>query len=265
MKPGGSSPLARGLLRRRRRIARHVRIIPARAGFTSIVDRGSISTRDHPRSRGVYRGVGGQELHVNGSSPLARGLPPRRYLSRTATGIIPARAGFTRFTSRAGPRAADHPRSRGVYIVRPESVNADDGSSPLARGLHGDPTDCPRDLRIIPARAGFTGRPYCRRLAEGDHPRSRGVYRICSPDAGLSAGSSPLARGLPTSEDLGRQVEGIIPARAGFTRDLPADGDDLWDHPRSRGVYSTDQLTVTGTAGSSPLARGLRAHTRTRA
>ena len=50
----------------------------------------------------------------------------------------------------------------------------------------------------------------------------------------------------------------IIPARAGFTttgRTSPLTG---WDHPRSRGVYSSLGVTITEEAGSSPLARGLR-------
>ena len=52
---------------------------------------------------------------------------------------------------------------------------------------------------------------------------------------------------------------GIIPARAGFTGWLTADANMDWDHPRSRGVYRFT-LTVEGeAAGSSPLARGLRA------
>ena len=50
-----------------------------------------------------------------GSSPLARGLlfhlPPLIFDQR----IIPARAGFTYCSSVSSPRAADHPRSRGVY------------------------------------------------------------------------------------------------------------------------------------------------------
>ena len=51
----GSSPLARGLLRRRWTRTGWARIIPARAGFTSGRSPGSGPARDHPRSRGVYR------------------------------------------------------------------------------------------------------------------------------------------------------------------------------------------------------------------
>ena len=50
----------------------------------------------------------------------------------------------------------DHPRSRGVYSY--EGVSSFDGigSSPLARGLLVGVHELRADLRIIPARAGFT-------------------------------------------------------------------------------------------------------------
>ena len=51
--------------------------------------------------------------------------------------------------------------------------------------------------------------------------------------------------------------EGIIPARAGFTRERMVVEEASGDHPRSRGVYLVPALTMTGCWGSSPLARGL--------
>ena len=50
----------------------------------------------------------------------------------------------------------------------------------------------------------------------------------------------------------------IIPARAGFTRIPTRYLGYKRDHPRSRGVYSTDPPWRTSAWGSSPLARGLR-------
>ena len=71
-------------------------------------------------------------------------------------GIIPARAGFTPHTPSTSTPSADHPRSRGVYIINIDMMVIAQGSSPLARGLHefSEPGAC--DIRIIPARAGFT-------------------------------------------------------------------------------------------------------------
>ena len=112
--------------------------------------------------------------------------------------------------------------------------------------------------RIIPARAGFTGRRSARASGCTDHPRSRGVY-LLSPRSGVfPTGSSPLARGLQPGEQQVRVADRIIPARAGFT------GFGSWfspprlDHPRSRGVYCGGAHLRGPPAGSSPLARGLR-------
>mgnify|MGYP001016590355 CR=1 FL=1 len=93
----GSSPLARGLLYRPFQEGGRVRIIPARAGFTSTPQASERDCPDHPRSRGVYS---------------ARPLRAEALLR-----IIPARAGFTNRPPPAGPCGWDHPRSRGVYVI----------------------------------------------------------------------------------------------------------------------------------------------------
>ena len=111
----GSSPLARGL---RRLVAFHVRvpgIIPARAGFTRVLAASAACFADHPRSRGVYRGIFAPPVTMSGSSPLARGLPHLPGGDLELLGIIPARAGFTGGGHAGGPPFRDHPRSRGVY------------------------------------------------------------------------------------------------------------------------------------------------------
>ena len=132
------------------------------------------------------------------------------------------------------------------------------GSSPLARGLLRTSSTSHFLKGIIPARAGFTLRHAHHGALEGDHPRSRGVYRRRSRGRRRRGGSSPLARGLPGRTDRPGERRRIIPARAGFTGDLDTRPSDGSDHPRSRGVY-TGALTRQSTkAGSSPLARGLR-------
>ena len=116
------------------------------------------------------------------------------------------------------------------------------GSSPLARGL---PVGRPASLgrwRIIPARAGFT------------QTWAQATQKI--------TGSSPLARGLRVSLAGLLLVVGIIPARAGFTTPrtrVPSEGGD---HPRSRGVYISNEAIGLFLPGSSPLARGLRGRVR---
>ena len=116
-------------------------------------------------------------------------------------------------------------------------------------------------LRIIPARAGFTGRDNLVQRPAQDHPRSRGVYAPACSAAALAAGSSPLARGLPTTSWTAVLMSGIIPARAGFTRVGTLRATTKTDHPRSRGVYCGAESLVVRPYGSSPLARGLRSIT----
>ena len=254
----GSSPLARGLRPGRRLPGSPARIIPARAGFTRAHDPHAGRDRDHPRSRGVYSIWGSACTMAPGSSPLARGLPYLGGGSTDGPRIIPARAGFTAYHEGLGVMGRDHPRSRGVYPPSGVTPGLRRGSSPLARGLPKKIGETPTEVRIIPARAGFTragqdrvsgpaDHPrsrgvYRRRQIRGrrprDHPRSRGVYAAAASTEQRIGGSSPLARGLPDA-DCSALVAGA-------------------DHPRSRGVYMPEigcRLTVEG---SSPLARGLR-------
>ena len=132
------------------------------------------------------------------------------------------------------------------------------GSSPLARGLPHRGIPGPPSRRIIPARAGFTGRRQPRTCAPADHPRSRGVYGADGGSKFGGLGSSPLARGL--RERCGRVglAGRIIPARAGFTVTGGASQRRSPDHPRSRGVYPRQANGQQSIKGSSPLARGLR-------
>ena len=192
-----------------------------------------------------------------GSSPLARGLPGGRAGCRCGRRIIPARAGFTRSSSRCARRRGDHPRSRGVYLGQQLDPRHAGGSSPLARGLPLRPHQGVEGRRIIPARAGFTRTVTTSTGLRGDHPRSRGVYAESQVGDLAVLGSSPLARGLP-GEGHGDGVPvGIIPARAGFTCGSRPPGGRRWDHPRSRGVYQAIDASDATNKGSSPLARGL--------
>ena len=254
---GGSSPLARGLRIQFGPFMLERGIIPARAGFTPAHAGRSPGAQDHPRSRGVYHVPVHHRRSDDGSSPLARGLQPERPQGRPKRGIIPARAGFTPRNARRSARPRDHPRSRGVYWKVSSPGAPSPGSSPLARGLRVFDRHGHSAPRIIPARAGFTPPGRSRDSRRRDHPRSRGVYRAPSGFRENSVGSSPLARGLRTSVGSGTPKTGIIPARAGFTWGWDCFGPAPGDHPRSRGVYTPEQVAAEWHCGSSPLARGL--------
>ena len=236
-----------------------LRIIPARAGFTTMTSSICSSLGDHPRSRGVYRSIVPAYHRPLGSSPLARGLPGRGPALPAPERIIPARAGFTLMSCGTWVPESDHPRSRGVYGTTSHVSHVSPGSSPLARGLPCAASTTMTSSRIIPARAGFTRQMWSPHVKPKDHPRSRGVYISLGLGSSEAPGSSPLARGLP--DDIVEQVvgRGIIPARAGFTHGLALWVGRVWDHPRSRGVYTRSPSLTWSAAGSSPLARGLRA------
>ena len=212
------SPLTRGLRLGALIAATGVRIIPARAGFTST-----------PPGGGAW---------PTGSSPLARGLRARVH-------------------PRHRP-PQDHPRSRGVYSRCTPRTARRSGSSPLARGLQVLRSHPYPGKRIIPARAGFTHFDFPSGSCALDHPRSRGVYSPIGAITRACVGSSPLARGLPPTRVYYSRIHRIIPARAGFTRAHRSRGGHLQDHPRSRGVYYRPLASVFNRLGSSPLARGLR-------
>ena len=71
--------------------------------------------------------------------------------------------------------------------------------------------------RLIPARAGNTGRVILSEYNNPAHPRSRGEHFPCASDAHLLFGSSPLARGTPPGRGRGLNFFRLIPARAGNT------------------------------------------------
>ena len=213
----GSSPHARGLLRRRRDSPSWGGIIPACAGFTARVIATAGFRGDHPRMRGVYLMAGMGSGRLTGSSPHARGLLPDVVGVVAVGGIIPACAGFT-CARPGGPRTPrDHPRMRGVYSATRVLSAQVAGSSPHARGLRRGSIRASRGRRIIPARAGFTSQGPLQRLLEGDHPRTRGVYLKPGKGRHHRRGSSPHARGLPAFGVGCEAQPRIIPAHAGFT------------------------------------------------
>ena len=275
----GSSPLARGLLVVFGALTLLGRIIPARAGFTLRACGACRLWPDHPRSRGVYDAVNRCRVDYSGSSPLARGLRTAPRWLPSISGIIPARAGFTRRHLGINLAYEDHPRSRGVYSDQTAASGRGRGSSPLARGLHRPAGREGHPVRIIPARAGFTWPTSCCAPSPTDHPRSRGVYRPRLRDRGVGRRIIPARAGFtviatsyrrrcedhPRSRGVylaprvrARRLGRIIPARAGFTPTTRTRTSRPGDHPRSRGVYPPTPWKETHHDGSSPLARGLR-------
>ena len=214
------------------------RIIPALAGNTRDRQRRERRTPDHPRSRGEYLIIGLVHLVAGGSSPLSRGIRPCCQICGNGGRIIPALAGNTIDSLHHLCPISDHPRSRGEYSKIFGTRGAQQGSSPLSRGIRRGFPQCHAGGGIIPALAGNTRFGELHSVSSWDHPRSRGEYVSWHRHMTVPSGSSPLSRGIRGSCDRCRSRNGIIPALAGNTTAHLSTGRPGRDHPRSRGEYA---------------------------
>ena len=130
----GSSPHARGTLRRWQSVMGTTGIIPACAGNTNTSTTAESHVRDHPRMRGEHPSLIAALIAVLGSSPHARGTHLLPLHTPPVRGIIPACAGNTSMTSCRRSAHGDHPRMRGEHDVILAGVPGHKGSSPHARG-----------------------------------------------------------------------------------------------------------------------------------
>ena len=193
---------------------------------------------------------------ATGSSPLTRGKLGLDRGLRNQRGLIPAHAGKTGPTNPCPPTPRAHPRSRGENVRRCRRGRGRGGSSPLTRGKPRAPDQ--RGLRrgLIPAHAGKTSSGDCRAYPAWAHPRSRGENVCFRCQHGRGSGSSPLTRGKHWILWPSAGPKGLIPAHAGKTPALVADGSCATAHPRSRGENCGGADGVVEEFGSSPLTRG---------
>lgn len=88
-------------------------------------------------------------------------------------------------------------------------------------------------------------------------PRLRGEYNRANLSPHQRRGSSPLARGIPSTNAFFGAPQRIIPACAGNTKSDKYCQNLYWDHPRLRGEYLRSEMKLVASQGSSPLARGI--------
>ena len=170
--------------------------------------------------------------------------------------IIPARAGQTCAAPCLSGALPDHPRACGANRFPSPRGIASLGSSPRVRGKPGHVLFEERARRIIPARAGQTGRRWLKRQRGPDHPRACGA-NFRGHLFGLERrGSSPRVRGKRPAARPTRPPTRIIPARAGQTLSLPLYTDNTPDHPRACGANDRWQDRAKVLFGSSPRVRG---------
>ena len=272
----GSSPRVRGKLFVGALDQFGLRLIPARAGKTTCTTRRSVGAWAHPRACGE-NGIRKQpETRFRGSSPRVRGKPDSHGMGGVHGRLIPARAGKTveavraYYNPRAHPRACGktastartracspaHPRACGENSPGRASLVTTPGSSPRVRGkpTRSRPQGLPRGL--IPARAGKTLKRLVTQSHAPAHPRACGENGRDFGDPLVRRGSSPRVRGKPAPGRARRDMEGLIPARAGKTsRSVRGCGSGR-AHPRACGENVADLEEETSPDGSSPRVRG---------
>ena len=127
---------------------------------------------------------------------------------------------------------------RGEHSIATANELMIQGSSPHARGAPRARPSPALPRRIIPACAGSTA-PLSTTDSKGeDHPRMRGEHTIAFPANMPGTGSSPHARGAPTTLTAISDTSRIIPAGAGSTASTRPTSRPRWDHPRMRGEHS---------------------------
>ena len=114
----------------------------------------------------------------------------------------------------------------------------------------------PDRVRFIPAGAGNTCRRRPYRQPRAVHPRRRGEHLAAGQQPSGRAGSSPQARGTPTSTSAHPCPSRFIPAGAGNTHHFCRCRSKMPVHPRRRGEHICAQIVRVWRAGSSPQARG---------
>ena len=236
--PVGSSPQARGAQPQMGDLYARLGLIPAGAGSTVGLRAPARRWSAHPRRRGE---------HHQGH----RHRPGHR-------GLIPAGAGSTpRIVGRPVTTGA-HPRRRGEHAAALLGTDAEEGSSPQARGALHNNDDRRKNPRLIPAGAGSTRRPWTPRSSSAAHPRRRGEHKQLMSTASTAFGSSPQARGAQTRPGVARGLDRLIPAGAGSTEPHTTGLLLLGAHPRRRGEHIASSCSWVMGSGSSPQARGAR-------
>ena len=194
----------------------------------------------------------------SGSSPLARGTLKPDLDKLTRAGLIPARAGNTKYSRPDSPARRAHPRSRGEHHQPVNVATRQVGSSPLTRGTRSSLVTAAQHTGLIPAHAGNTLRNLEEAVFGWAHPRSRGEHGVTVHANPCKWGSSPLTRGTRRVRLSWVSGEGLIPAHAGNTRAARVFMASRRAHPRSRGEHTLTSKPTENWMGSSPLTRGTR-------
>ena len=171
-------------------------------------------------------------------------------------GLIPARAGSTKFNLTLRRCLRAHPRPCGEHSILALPGLVEQGSSPPVRGARYTFFRGKRNGGLIPARAGSTMARSCTGMSCWAHPRPCGEHVRSGSGISTPRGSSPPVRGALVVGGVFPLVGGLIPARAGSTGSTFVSTQLRRAHPRPCGEHIYDVATGVLREGSSPPVRG---------
>ena len=231
-------------------------LIPARAGKTIAVSASVAVAGAHPRAGGENPSSPMTPGAMPGSSP--RGREKRSLIERLLQlrRLIPARAGKTKIAVSSPFNHEAHPRAGGENDDLEARKPGVYGSSPRGRGKQRPPANYLTAGGLIPARAGKTGMSVSRKNTARAHPRAGGENVRVRRSILSTQGSSPRGRGKRGPDHRIICQRGLIPARAGKTRDHGTRHDQRAAHPRAGGENLAEQGWDVPALGSSPRGRG---------
>ena len=232
----GSSPRGRGKPALSCRPRGDRRLIPARAGKTSVNGRTACARTAHPRAGGENVVAETKNFSRAGSSPRGRGKRRPSPITTRAARLIPARAGKTSRTSMSSCSAPAHPRAGGENWNHSTTTETAAGSSPRGRGK---PVMSTTDSAVTVA-----------------HPRAGGENAIRATVRKSQDGSSPRGRGKLDQLRECFENAGLIPARAGKTQARRLTFSLRRAHPRAGGENPVGGAFPDRSGGSSPRGRG---------
>ena len=212
--------------------------------------------RDHPRPRGEKKDVQRIILRTRGSPPPTRGKVVSYVRCAMLFRITPAHAGKSVYRPPRVALLSDHPRPRGEKQPPVVVLSEHSGSPPPMRGKVVLRLQQFKKLRITPAHAGKSVRPFHRRTSRQDHPRPCGEKAATGANIAMSGGSPPPMRGKAVSDGSRYPTDGITPAHAGKRRIIPMYTRYSWDHPRPCGEKMAVIIRTYTPSGSPPPMRG---------
>ena len=194
-RPTGSSPRLRGTVSPHDEAEPRTRFIPAPAGNSPELHRGSGRWPVHPRACGEQLTVAGLWPLSIGSSPRLRGTDRPEHVGVGRSRFIPAPAGNRSGFPRRITVHTVHPRACGEQSPSNTGRQSNGGSSPRLRGTVAAECELRPVGRFIPAPAGNRTRADQPRAPDSVHPRACGEQPQGSPAICCHAGSSPRLRG----------------------------------------------------------------------